>query len=237
MIDCTAVLTTHREGSLAGLSLRSLADAADAARAAGWSVEVLAMLDRPDAATRALFADTNVALTLMETDHGDQGAVRNDAARAANGRFLAFLDGDDLWSENWLAAGLAEATRTDPPAVVHPEVNWFFGEQNNLFFKTGDDDPFFSADFLRFGNYWDAMMIVERAALIRLPFSPRDLPAGYAYEDWYWAAASHAAGLPHRVAPGTIHFKRRREGSQHGRSVASAALPPMAPPFRYDWYG
>lgn len=236
MTDCSAILTAHGEGALAGMSLRSLADAVGAARAAGWSVEMMAVLDRPDAATRRLFADTAVPLTLLETDHGDQGAVRNAAAAAANGRFLAFLDGDDLWSENWLTAGLAEAARTDPPAVVHPAVNWFFGERNNLFFKTGSDDPAFSADFLRFGNYWDAMMIVERDLLRRLPFSPRDLAAGYAYEDWYWAAASHAAGVKHRVAADTIHFKRRREGSQHSRSVASAALPPAALPFRYDWY-
>ena len=225
MTDVTAIITAHGEGAIAGLSLRSMADAAALARANGATVDLLAMLDRPDAPTRRLFAETGVEIEVLACDFGDQGAARNLATRHARGRFLAFLDGDDLWSENWLVAGLAEARRTDPPAIVHPEANWFFGGKNSLFLKTADDDPAFDAGFLRYGNYWDAMMIVPRDVMLAHPFLPRDLAAGYAYEDWSFAAETHAAGVSHRIAGGTIHFKRRRDGSQHSRSVASGALP------------
>ena len=234
-VDVTAILTAHDEGAIAGMSLRSMTDAAACARDAGLSVELLAILDRPSAATRRLFADSAVRVELLLCDFGDQGAARNFAAGRARGGFLAFLDGDDLWSENWLADGVAAARGLGGSTIVHPEVNWFFGERNSLFFKTGDDDPAFDPAFLRYGNYWDAMMIVPRDVMLAYPFTGRDLRAGFAYEDWSFAARTHAAGIAHRIVPDTIHFKRRREGSQHSLSVASASLPPFAAPFDYGW--
>ena len=234
-IDVSAIVTAHGEGAIAGLSLRSMADAAAAARDAGVSVELLAIMDRPTPATERLFAETSLPIERLSCDFGDQGAARNLAAGHARGRFLAFLDADDLWSENWLADGVAAALRCPVPAIFHPEVNWFFGERNSLFFKIGDDDPAFDPAFLRYGNYWDAMMIVPRDVMLAHPFPGRDLQAGFAYEDWSFAARSHAAGISHRIVPGTIHFKRRREGSQHSRSVASDSLPSFAPLFDYGW--
>ena len=37
---------------------------------------------------------------------GDLGRVRNALVPRATGRYIAFLDADDLFSENWLAEGL-----------------------------------------------------------------------------------------------------------------------------------
>ena len=39
-------------------------------------------------------------------DEGDLGRVRNALLPDTDGAFIAFLDADDLFSENWLAEGL-----------------------------------------------------------------------------------------------------------------------------------
>lgn len=231
----SAVIVAHGEGALAGLSLRSLADAVEAAATAGIVVEVLAVLDAADPPTRRQFADAALPLRLLECELRDQGAARNLAAAAATGRHLAFLDGDDLWSDNWLVAAHAAAAAAPPGAVIHPEFNWLFGDRDTLVLKLDDDDPAFDPAFLRIANYWDAMALVPRQLLLDLPFTPRDLRAGWALEDWNFNCRTVARGVRHRVARGTIHFKRRRPGSQHALAAGSASLPPPSELTDYRW--
>lgn len=233
--DVSAVVLAHREGALAGRTLRSMADAVAMAEAAGLSVELLAVLDTPDPPTRRQFADAALPLRLLTCELRDQGAARNLAAAAATGRWIAFLDGDDLWSDNWLIAAHAAARTAPERAIIHPEFNWLFGGRNDLVVKPGDDDSGFDPHFLRTANYWDAMAFLPRDLALELPFAARDLAAGWALEDWDFNCRALLAGAAHRVAPGTIHFKRRRAGSQHMQAAGAAALPPRSALMDYAW--
>ena len=69
-------------------------------------------------------------------------------------------------------------------------------------------------DFQRVGNYWDALCLAPRAVFIDHPFRQNNIKAGYGHEDWHWNNLTLAAGIAHRPVPGTVHFKRRRDGSQ-----------------------
>ena len=61
------------------------------------------MLDNPTDATRAAFAEAGEhGAAVAEVSYADQGKVRNHAVGLVSAGHVAFLDGDDLWSENWL---------------------------------------------------------------------------------------------------------------------------------------
>ena len=76
-------------------------------------------------------------------------------------------------------------------------------------------------DYLAWLNYWDAMSMAATAIYRRHPFRSNDLALGFGHEDWHWNRMTLAAGHAHRPVPGTMHFKRRRSGSQMAR-VAGA---------------
>ena len=235
-IDISAVLTAHHEGMLAGISLHSMLDAMEHARQAGLSCELVIVLDQPNEATREMFSEAEEnGWKIAEVDFGDQGKARNHAIGMCEGRYIAFNDADDLWSENWLT----EAHRmceSDPGRIIaHPEVDWFFQENNNLFFHIDQTDPAFDPAILRFINCWDALCMAPREAYEKFPFCDRDIDTGFAFEDWQWNCQTLEAGYVHRVVPNTIHFKRRRKGSQTLEASARRALVRRTALFSYDW--
>ena len=42
------------------------------------------------------------------------------------------MDADDLCSENWIEASLRKIILSDQKVIVHPELNWFFDNQNSM---------------------------------------------------------------------------------------------------------
>lgn len=223
--DITAIVTGHREGRLAVASLRSALSAVAAARSEGRRLELLLILDRPDPATRAVFQRYSAqADGLQEVDFGDQGMTRNAAITAASGARVACLDADDLWTEDWLWRAAAFLDRHGPGVIAHPAYNYFFEGQATIFRHIDQDDPEFSADFLRVVNYWDALCLCDRDVHLSFPYAARDVDAGWAYEDWHWNCETVAAGLRHKTVPGTVLFKRRKPQSQTLQASGSKAM-------------
>jgi hypothetical protein len=238
--DLTCIITGHREGRLAVPSLRSFWDAIGAARDAGFTVEALLCLDRPDALTEKLF-DTYrqdaVALDLF--DVADQGKVRNSAVTKARGTYCAFLDADDLWSQNWLVEALTFLKDKPDTHIAHPQYNYFFEKQATIFTHVDQESPDFRLDLLRVANYWDALCVCPTDIYREIPFCDRDIAGGYAYEDWFWNCETVAAGYIHKVVPDTVLFKRRQESSQTVKAASNKSLTRRHPlmDFAHPMYG
>jgi len=222
---------------MAGISLRSMKDAVSVANSAGLTTEIVIILDKADEGTKAVFADFRTeGWRLEEVSFGDQGRVRNYAISISTGDYIAFLDGDDLWSENWLTAAYKTCNMDAGRIIAHPEMNWFFQNNNNLFFHIDQDDERFNPAFLRVMNYWDALCMAPRVAHEQHPYAYRDIQGGFAYEDWQWNCETLEAGFRHKVAMETIHFKRRRNGSQTLQASGRRTLTRTTELHHYDWY-
>lgn len=212
-IDIAAVVNLHDEGPSASSSLISAWRAVEAANSRGLSAQLVLVLDRPDEPTRAVGEEwTRRGALAIWCNEGDLGAARNAAANSTDAQWLAFLDADDLWSENWLSCA-AEATKDLPPqqgpVVLHPAVNIIFGDHHSLLHHQDSDDATFSWARFRLHNAWTALSFVRRLDLIDLPFPRNELADGFGFEDWSWNMAVLDHRGRHHVVPDTCHFIRR----------------------------
>jgi glycosyltransferase involved in cell wall biosynthesis len=235
MTVITAVLNAHREGLILGPSLQSFLRAIAEASEDGLPIEGIVVLDRPDAVTREQAAAAPTEIQIIETDFGDPGQARNAGAEAAVGAYVAYLDGDDLWSSNWLRDAHAFCNAQAAPVIAHSQIDIVFGEENLLWVHADSTDHNFNFDYLRFNNYWNAMAFVPRDIVRRFPFARTDFERGFGHEDWHWNCITYAAGVHHRPVPGTVHFKRRRVGTQYLQGSAINALPWVTPLAAYSW--
>lgn len=225
-ISVTAILTAHGEGALASVSYKSMLEACSYAEANGLEVEKIVVLDKADTYTQAVLNDLDEDIVVLETDFGDQGLVRNLAVEKANGDYIAFIDGDDLWSENWLLDAALFLKDKPESTIAHPEFNWFFQGVSSVLITIDQEDPLFSEDFLRFGNYWDAMSMTHRNTHLQHPYCLRKIKEGFAFEDWHWNCQTYESGCLHKIVDDTIHFKRRRKNSQTLEASGTKSLMP-----------
>lgn len=223
MTDITLAITLHAETTVAIPSIRSAEACIRAAEAAGLSVERLMAFDTPTDECRNYFARTDLPSRWDPSEFAfrDQGRTRNALAERARGRWLAFLDGDDLFSENWLveaAKCLRQAEQADEKIIVHPELNLFFDAALSSFVKINQSDPLFCPYYFCVENYYDALCMAPTMAWLKHPYPSRAIADGFAYEDWQWNIETMAAGWRHVAARDTIIFKRRRDSSQSHES-------------------
>lgn len=235
-MDISVILTAHREGMIVGATVASALEAiAYAEESLQLNIELIAVLDRSDDLTRETIVsgfDSRCDL-LLECDEGDPGQSRNRGVEASTAKYVSFLDGDDLWSFNWLAEAW-RFSKQYPGAIAHSACNVVFGEQNGLWWHVDSEGPLFDARYLLWAHYWDAMSFVSREIMLVHPFQKNDIDRGFGHEDWHWSVATVKAGIPHKPVPNTVHFKRRRTGSQMSK-VDGAGCVVLPDPVIRDW--
>lgn len=213
--DISIVLTAHCEGVLSGATAMSVSAAKNRFESEHSGLaEIIVVLDNADQTTReTLYTVLGGRATFIETTTGDPGQSRNEGILQARGRFAAFIDGDDLWSENWLSAAWSYAVN-DPKSIYHSHCNVVFGKEKNIWWHIDSTSPFFDPLYMQWANYWDAMSLAATSIYRQFPFKKNSLGLGFGHEDWHWNCLTIAASIAHRPVPHTIHFKRRRVTSQ-----------------------
>ena len=234
--DLTLIVTAHSETLVCGPTMESADLAVEAARAAGHTVRTIIALDNATEPTTEYFQrpdfDHWERLVMHE---GDPGRVRNVLVPQTESRYIAFLDADDLFSENWLSEGVSALTAADErgeKVIAHPEVNLIFDGGTQLNHNVSQDSPLFTPYFLYVRNCYDTLCLTPREAHLQVPYGGRDIANGISREDWQFAVETMARGWKHVVVPDTIIFKRRRDFSMMvesaGRKALLRSLPEMA---------
>ena len=236
--DLTLIVTAHSETLVCGPTMTSAAVAVEAAQGAGFSVQTVVALDNPTEATSEYFNQPDFGhWEKWEISEGDPGRARNALVPQVSGRFVAFLDADDLFSENWLADGLGvltEAEERGERIIAHPEVNLIFDGGSALNHNVGQDSPLFTPHFLYVRNCYDTLGLAPREAHLEVPYGNRDIANGLSREDWQFAIETMARGWKHVVVPDTIIFKRRRDFSMMVESGSSKSLVRSLPEMAID---
>ena len=225
--DITAILNLHSEGLLATSSIKSLLAAASMANDAGLSVEAIIVADKIDKVTKeCALQGLEYGMRILEFDFGDLSNSRNAGIQASTGRYIAFLDGDDLWSENWILEAYKQAEQNLNPTVLHPEACLFFGENVEPGWLIHKNDDAFDSDWtsLAIRNHWTALSFADRLIYEKVPYQPNKISLGFGYEDWTWNAEIISHGFRHGVVMGTVHFVRMRPASLVKHTQAAGAL-------------
>jgi glycosyltransferase involved in cell wall biosynthesis len=234
--DLTVVVTAHDETAVCGPTMRAADLAVEAARARGFGVQTIIGLDAPTEETSAYFHQPHFDHWERRVLHERElGRVRNALVPECEGRYIAFLDADDLFSENWLAEGVATldaAAERGERAIAHPELNVVFDGAKVIHVNIDQKSPLFTPHYLYFRHYYDSLCMAPREAHLQIPYVIRDVPNGLSYQDFQFTIESLEAGWQHVVVRDTIIFKRRRDVSlvteSNLRKSLVRALPAMA---------
>ncbi|MBX2881885.1 MAG: glycosyltransferase family 2 protein [Granulosicoccus sp.] len=209
VVSC--VLNGHREGHLIYPTIRSVKRAIEYARSSGLKTEFLAILDRPDTDTRSIVERELKGYGKVHVvDEGDLGLARNIGARRCQGEYIAFVDGDDLWSQTWLVDAFLLCSSRADETVIHPEYNVYFGFDGAHTLQHVDmEDVDFELNHFYRQNYWTALSFAKRSTYLATPYLKNRISEGFGFEDWSWNFETIDKGVVHKVAPGTTHFIRR----------------------------
>lgn len=222
-MDLTAYVTFHREGELALPAIAS-ASAARLNASLELSVELVAVLDSSDTVTREIVTSRASEFARVHlVDFQDLGAVRNFCAQESDSSFIGMLDGDDLWSRNWLSSATQLLRERGAESIVHPELVYYFHDRptgpaaaSRGFGLRHGESSSFDNNLAYILNPWTANNLAFRSLVSSVEYRKRLPQFGLGVEDWSWNLETLRLGLSHLVAPETIHFVRVKHAGSLG---------------------
>jgi glycosyltransferase involved in cell wall biosynthesis len=240
MIDVSVVLNMHNEAVYLRPTLLSLDACAAEAAQHGVKTELVAVFDKADADTRAVFNGTRLnsfaSIKVTETDVGSLGLARNVGIDLCQGEYIWTADGDDLVSKNAIVKLLETAkAHYSHKVAIFLEFLAAFGEQYHVvrYFPT---NWLTVADFA-FQHPFVSRIFISRKTFDYLRYRDLKLTSGFAYEDWDFNARLLANGYDFLIAPNTLFFYRQRAHSLLKQAnSASARLIPHGPLFDRDFF-
>jgi glycosyltransferase involved in cell wall biosynthesis len=209
------ILNIHREAVFLRRTLLSLDEAVQVAQSKGLGLELVAVLDRTDDATREVLSSFDLGsyqgVQIIDVDHGSLGLSRNAGIERAQGEYVFTADADDLVSYNYFHDIYVAAQQFGPDALYFPEYVLIFGE-SAVISQYSDLDEVSPMTFVDKQPYI-SRVCAHRDTLRRIPYKDVGLSRGYAYEDWHFNAEAVGAGLNIYTVEDTILFYRQRPGS------------------------
>ena len=235
-IDLSIVVTVHDEGLLAHKTMLSVFEGAKKVEEEGFSYEIIVHIDNGDKCTKDYFKRYNddKRIKIFDNKFGDLGLSRNYAAKVSKGKYVSFLDGDDLVSDNWFVEALKILTKSKENLVVHPEAVLNFGINQPTVLTL--QKPSLSEEedtLLLLGeNRWVSVAMAQREVFENTPYFKKT--AGYNYEDYVFNIETVERGIRHEIAKGTVLFYRRSDDSMLSKGNLEHATIPFVKLFDFE---
>lgn len=232
----SAVVTFHRERELAIPTLHAIERMRRYAETRGLRVKLEMTLDGGDPQTEQAILSHPILRegdVLHRVELFDLSLCRNHAIGLARGEFVAILDGDDLFSENWIAQAVRMIVEQGPMTIAHPQWMMAFGTWNAYWEQIDQTDGRFLPESLVSLNHWNACSLARREVFVCCPYEyARVGESGFGFEDWHWNCQTIAQGYVHRVVERTFRLERRKaSGSLNVAHQSHAAIVRPSPFF------
>ena len=227
-VDVTINITTHGEGVLAYKTLRSIYAGIIYARERGLNIECNIALDNADKATTSIvqnftteYPDTQARVYSIAVD--DISLSRNYLIGQSHGAYIAFFDGDDFFTENYIYEAFKLAETKGQPAVYSPRYLIVFEGDHYLVEKIDSTSAVDVSKNMFETNYSISQSFISKEIYDQIQYQPNS--NGYGMEDWHFSCQAMALGYKFFNVPNTIFFYRRKNvGSLLTAHVQSAAL-------------
>lgn len=224
----SAIINGHKEKLISYKSLKNFFMTCEFAESAGISVQKIGILDNADEETRQQFFKFSEKFDqIVEIDSGDLAFARNKGVASSSGEYIAFLDADDLWCDDWLKKAFDYSVSLgNQDFILHPQKNVYFGCGQLRLWEHEDSDNLKpdKAGILLFENLWTSLCFAKRDIFTRYPYCATKLGTGYGYEDWHWNCETLGQGIRHLVVKDTRHFIRIKNSSllrNHNSALAT----------------
>lgn len=239
-IDVSVVLNMHREALYLRPTLLSLDACAAEASKVGITVELIAVFDRADQDTLAVFHQTPLIafeqVKITEIDVGSLGLARNAGINLSEGEYIWTADGDDLVSRNAIVQLVnTDRAHQNRKVAVFIEFLAAFGELYHVV-------RYFGSEYLMAADYayqhpFVSRLFIRREVFDHLRYRDLKVTTGFAYEDWDFNCRLLAEGYEFVIAPDTVFFYRQRANSLLKQAnAASARLIPHSRLFDPDCF-
>lgn len=219
-LDYTCILNLHKEGVLAHRAMKSIEAQMKRAAEDGFYGELIVVIDAGDTGTmgvainmREVMHKASLNVQIKFVDFKDLGMSRNFGVEHAQGDFVFFFDGDDVWGETWVSKGISALVGLPHGCVVHPQLIMNFGSDKLYWHHADSRDPKCDVSSFMVTNHWTAHGGARRELYLTHPYRKVSADEGFGYEDWEWNSRTLGLGIHHIIAPETVHFIRKAAGS------------------------
>jgi glycosyltransferase involved in cell wall biosynthesis len=212
--DVTINITAHNEGSFLHRTIKCAIMNAEYALSNFNIVSVIAInLDNADEVTLSIaekYADSHTNITIYNNEFGDLSTSRNFLISKTTTKYSLFFDGDDLFSDNFLAKSYESAEKLGKPCVVSAENIVKFSHQvDPVIFReeSSINCPGIKTSEFEI-NLFVSQNLVTTEIYKQCVYEPNT--ANYGYEDWHWNTKVIERGFEFLIAEGTFFFYRQK---------------------------
>ena len=225
----TVGITAHAEGVIAHKTIMSVFAALAELDAKKYPYEIIVHIDNGDEATEGYFRrwENDARFRIIRSHFGDLGMSRNCIVKNARGKYVAFLDADDMLSSNFYVNAIRRMEESEETIMVHPNVQLNFGAGTLLEYTVRSDsfDKFEDAIVSAGVNRWCSSIMGKKETFLEYPYMKTE--RGYGYEDYNLNTNTVGHGIKHMVAPETVMFYRQKaEGSLLASSNTEHVIQP-----------
>ena len=232
-IKISVVITAHREQHCLWMSLKSIFLMVQALSSEQISSELILVADDVDKETKNIIDCAKDQITsVIYCNNKDPALSRNTGINEAKGELVAVLDGDDLYSKNWLVDSYSFFKKSKNKKIcLHPQYNLVFRDFDMRFcddiywWKHIDQDSGqFSSINMMISNHWQANCIFPKSMIDKVSYVPTIHDKGIGYEDWAFNCDVISAGYIHKTVPGTSHLLRIKSCGSRNQAATDQAL-------------